>query len=139
MLKSYYETTSQNWVAIVYYFFASIGAHRHSGNHVDWWVPMRLLVGVAKNSATSTHYTLVYSVWEDVSNKSWASMNEFTHRDDPLVRINCKPFICPHILYSNIGILYHNENISWQYLSLSLTHTYIWENTLKFEDHLKSI
>ena len=60
-------------------FFASIGAHRRFGNHVDWWVPMRLLVGVAADSVTSAHYTLVYYVWEDVSNKSWASMNEFTH------------------------------------------------------------
>ena len=107
MLKSYYERTSQIWVACVYYFFASIGARRHSGNHVDWWVPMRLLVGVAENSVTFAHYTLVYSVWEDVSNKSWASMNGFTHQYYPLVGINCKPFICPHILYSNIGILYH--------------------------------
>ena len=79
MLKSYYERTSQIWVACVYYFFASIGARRDSRNHVDRWVPMRLLVGVVENSVTSTHYTLVYFVWEYVSNKSWASMNEFTH------------------------------------------------------------
>ena len=134
---------SQIWVACVYYFFASIGARHHYENHVDWWVSMRLLLRVAENSVTSTDYRFAYSIWEDVSNKSWDSMNEFTHRDDPLARINCKPFRCSHIIYSNLGILYHNENISWFSLSLSHTHTHtyinIWENTLKFEDHLKSI
>ena len=79
MLKSYYERMNQIWVACVYYFFASIGAHRHFGNHVDSWVPMRLLAWVAENSVTSANYTLAYSVWEYVSNKIWASMNEFNH------------------------------------------------------------
>ena len=48
---------------------------------------MRLVVGVSKNFVTSAYYTLVYSVWEYVSNNIWASMNEFTQRDDPLVTI----------------------------------------------------